>query len=355
VRILVLGSGQFGAGIATALAHDADRPAMVHVAARDLRAARRVCAVAGAHAAAVGSSCVFTPHRVDAADDSGLRALMERVRPGAVVVCVSHQSPEEARGPRTGWSGLLNAAGFGITLPLQADLALRVARACADTGPTALVNACFPDAVNGLIQAAGLPVLCGVGNIGTLAAPPPATLDPADRPRLRMLAHHWHLHAPGHPASEALAWLDDTPLPDLAARLAPVRALTPAARNVLGAWSAAPPLYAAARAGRPWFGHVPGPLGLPGGYPVRIDGPHVTVRPPQALGLDGSLAYNERMAALDGVGVVRGRARFTDSAHRALCALWPDAPREFGADQVGEVCDEFLHLRDRLRKSAPVG
>jgi hypothetical protein len=352
-RMVILGAGPFGAGIATALAHDSRVPVTVHVAARDRNAAGRACTVAGAQAAAVGSSSVFLPHRVDAADGAGLRALLERVRPGVVVVAVSHQAPAESSGPRTAWTDLLDRAGFGVTLPLQADLALRVAAACAETGPTALINACFPDAVNGLIQAAGLPVLCGVGNIGTLAAAVAATLAPPDRPRLRMVAHHGHLHVPAEPAAEAQAWLDDVPLADLAGRLAPVRALSPAARNAVGAGSAAPVVRAAAGAGPPWTGHVPGPLGLPGGYPVRLDGPRLTVLPPAPLGLDRAVACNQRAAALDGIRVADGGARFTDSAYRALSACWPRAPREFAARQVGEVCDDLLDLRDQLRKTTP--
>lgn len=351
-RILILGAGAFGTAVAAALAHGEDEIA-VHVAARNLQAAQRTCTVASYHAAAAGSAAAFTPHRLDLTGEADLHILLGRLRPDAVAVCVSHQSPEEVRGQRTAWSELLREAGFGLALPLHADLLLRIAAACAQTSQTAVINACFPDAVNPLARAAGLPVFCGVGNISTLATAVAATMNPEDRPKLRMIAHHAHLHATAHPDDEAAAWTGEIPITDLAARLARIRSLPAGARNELGAWSAAPVIRAAARAGRPWTGHVPGPRGLPGGYPVLINGRHIEVRAPENLGLDGAIEFNERAAALDGVRVEQGRARLTDQAYQAVQTRWPTAPREFTAEDVKEVCGELLALRDQLRDMAP--
>jgi hypothetical protein len=88
---------------------------------------------------------------------------------------------------------------------------------------------------------------------------------------------------------------------------------------------------------------------------VRIDGPQLTVLPPNGLGLDRAVAFNERLAALDGVTVTAGRARFTGPAYQALRERWPAAPHEFGPDEVGELCEELLDLRDRLRTTVPGG
>ena len=69
------------------------------------------------------------------------------------------------------WAELIRRGGFGLSLPLQAALVTKVARVMAHCAPDcALVNASYPDAVNPVLKALNLNVLCGVGNVGILAA-----------------------------------------------------------------------------------------------------------------------------------------------------------------------------------------
>jgi len=47
--------------------------------------------------------------------------------------------------------------------------------------------------------------------------------------------------------------------------------------------------------------HVPGPNGLPGGYPVRVHGGKVSLRLPSGLSEAEAVARNEQSATRDGV------------------------------------------------------
>ncbi|MCZ0991411.1 hypothetical protein O1M54_48450 [Streptomyces diastatochromogenes] len=177
------------------------------------------------------------------------------------------QSPWEATRAPSAWTDLLSAGGFGIALPLHAVLARNVAQAIRSSRvPTLFVNACYPDAVNPLLHAEGLPVFCGVGNSATLAASLRAVLRPQAGERLRVLAHHAHLHAPADPADEARVWLDDRPVPHVGELLTAHRACSREELNAVTGHTAAV-LAARLAAEQEVHADLPGPLGLPGGYP----------------------------------------------------------------------------------------
>jgi hypothetical protein len=189
--------------------------------------------------------------------------------------------------------------GFGVTLPLQARLAIETAQAIQRIGsPTLFVNACYPDAVNPLLAGLGLPVFCGVGNVATLAVGLRAHLGTAGH--LKLLAHHDHLHAPAHPEDEALAWLDDVAVAEVGKLLARQRGVDRRRLNHITGFAAA--LVLAAMAAEEEIAtNLPGPLGLPGGYPVRLTGRALTLDLPSGLDEAAATAFNERAAAREGV------------------------------------------------------
>ncbi|WP_182873727.1 potassium transporter TrkA [Microbispora sp. H10670] len=349
--VVVLGTGAFAGALVRSFAHLASAPATVHVVSRDLGRARDLCAVAGAHAALAGTAVGFSPHALDVPGGDDLRPLLARVRPAALVLCASDQSPAEMRSTPSAWTDLVRAAGFGVTLPLQAAVVLRCARASAEAGgDTVVINACFPDAVNGMVCAAGVPVLCGLGNVSSLAMALRAHLGVREASRLRLLAHHAHLHPPPSPAEEALAWLDDRPLGDVADILGGIRARPREHLNEMGAAEGGAVLDAVLHEERGYAGHVPGPRGLPGGYPVTITGRDVSLRLPPETAEGEAVAWNTARAELDGLVVDRhGTARPTPRALRALRRHWPDAPAAFGPRDLDDLRAEQLRLRRRLR------
>ncbi|MEU2561477.1 hypothetical protein ABZ626_19395 [Streptomyces longispororuber] len=350
----VLGTGAFARSLLRALAHRPGRLTTVHVVGRTPERACGVAALAAGHAALAGTRVAFVPHSAGLSPAERLRPLLRAQRPALLVVCASPQSPAEARTRDSDWARLLRRAGFGATLPLQAALVRESVLACADASPgTQVVNACFPDLVNPALHGADLPVLCGLGNVATLATGVRARLGVRDDSRLALLAHHAHLSAPEDPRDEATGWLDGTPLTGLRDVLGEVRAMPRDFLNELGAHSAVPALHALTDPSASYAGHLPAPHGLPGGYPVRIDGAALTLRLPPGLSPAEAVAFHREREHLDGIGLGEdGLLRFTPGTHAVLRAHGADLPEAFAPADLPDLSRHLLHLRERLRRTS---
>ena len=334
-------------------------PVHVIVIGRRQDIATQLCYVANTRAASGGRAATFEP-----AAGEPVPVLDGTARLDGVLVCASTQSPWERLTRPSAWTDLVRRAGFGLTLPFQAELALRVGRALAGRGPRPwLINACFPDAVNPLLAQLGVPVLCGIGNIGLLAASAQAALGLPDQRHLRMLAHHLHLHAPAAGEPEALAWLDDE-LVDAARLLARQRATDRTELNHVTGHTAALLLdrLAGGPAAERVDTHLPGPLGLPGGYPVSMRGTELDLRLPPGVTRAGAIEFNQRAALADGVvveggtgtgteaGSETGTVRFGPAAVTELQTLAPDLAGGFAVTELPSATARLRALRDWLRE-----
>lgn len=337
---MLVGTGGLARAVCYSLSAVCAEPVDVVVTGRRPEQVRQLCYVAGTRAACGGTGVRFEP----AGDlDDALTGV------DGVVVCASSQSPWERLRSPSAWTALLGRAGFGLTLTFQAELALRVARSLDGRDPRPwLLNGCFPDAVNPLVAGLGLPVLAGIGNVAMLAASAQAALGLPDQRRLRMIAHHLHLHAPAPDHDDVLAWLDDEPLATPGALLAEARAAErPELNQVTG--HAAALLITGMISGAQVDTHLPGPLGLPGGYPVRIHGTDIQLRLPRGLTHADAVAANQRAAAADGVVVDGDRVVFGQRAAAELDRLAPALAGGFPVDELGSATAELYALRERLR------
>ena len=353
----MVGTGGLARAVCYSLAAVATGPAHAIVIGRCPDKATQLCFVANARAAAGGRAVTFEP-----AAGEPVPVLDGVERLDGVLVCASSQSPWERLTRPSAWTDLVRRAGFGLTLPFQAELALRVGRSLTDREPRPwLVNACFPDAVNPLLAQLGVPVLCGIGNIGLLAASAQAALELPDQRRLRMLAHHLHLHGPAAGEPEALAWLGDEPV-DAARLLARQRTVDRTELNHVTGHTAALLLdrLVAGAAAEPLDTHLPGPLGLPGGYPVCVRGIELDLRLPPGVTRAGAIEFNQRAALADGVvveagaqaGVQAGTMRFGPAAVAELQTLAPELAGGFAVTELPSATARLRALRDRLRGQA---
>lgn len=337
-QIVVVGSGSFARSVCYGLATELRTPADVLVLARDPAKAAEVAFVAATRA---GVSAVPATFRA-AALTADLDDLLGSAEPEVLVQAVSRHSPWEEP---SAWTRFIAAAGFGVTVPLQADLVLDVAEALSRVAPGCLlINACFPDAVNPVLRESNLPIFCGVGNISSIAA----SVRAAD---VQLLAHHTHLHQPADPADEARLWLGGVERQDVAELLAPVRSVKGAELNQIGGHAAAR-LVADVLAGSSVETHVPGPLGLPGGYPVKITGERLALRLPAGIDADTAIAWNHRISALDGVQVRDGRVSFPPRTAEVLKAHLPVLADGYPVRDIRAACAELLELRAHLRGSS---
>jgi hypothetical protein len=348
-RVVVVGSGSFARSVCYSIATEFRGPATVIVLARDAAKAAEVAFVAAARAA-VSARPVQFDHRVaDLADQAALAFVLEELAPDLLVQCASYQSPWERTGAPSAWTELLRTAGFGITLPLQAVPLLDVVETVHKAAPDCqVINACFPDAVNPVLAASGCPVLCGIGNISTMSVAATVSLGRENQRELHLLAHHLHLHAPSDAADEARIWFGGAERDDVGALLAGMRAIDRAELNRIGGHAAAK-LLDALVTGATVDTHVPAPLGLPGGYPVRVRDGRVELRLPTGIDAVTAVAWNQRMTSLDGVHVDGDRVRLPD----AIGEHAPDLADGFPVADLRDACTRLLEVRDQLRTQPP--
>lgn len=335
--LVLIGTGGLARGIAYALA-TTTTPLDLVIAGRSLDRTAELAYVTATRAALSGTSMTVRAITMDLAGDDLARSL-SALDPAGVVLAASTQSPWEHTLAPSAWTAFVREAGFGVTLPFQAEFALRVGRALNAACPRAwFVNACFPDAVNPVLDAHGVPVLCGIGNVSLLAASLRSALGLAPADRLAVLAHHAHLHAQ---PEEARAWLEGEEVAEVGKALAAQRAATRSELNHITGLAAAR-FLTGLLTGAVQHTSLPGPFGLPGGYPVRAAGTHLELDLPAGLSLEEAVAFNQRSAERDGVVVEDGTVRFTT----------PSLP-DFAVHELNRVRTELDQLRTRLRDRPP--
>lgn len=307
-------------------------------------------------ATTAGGRLKVRPIALDWSDDAQLRRVIADLQPKVLVHTASIQSPWTLAGADP-WANLVQNAGFGLTTPLQALLTLRVARALvAESSETVLVNGCYPDAVNRILFFNGLNIAAGLGNIAILAALLSKGLAQwmTEGKQLRLVAHHAHLaavHEKRSLNSAMRVWLDEQPIDEAAASWLKNTTLPRNLNSVTGR-VAAPMLLALAKCMRFWHGHSPGPLGLPGGYPIVIDNGDVQLHLPRNITLAEAKNINMTAGLADGIMIEdSGQIRFSEAASEALERTAPDDARYFiswHASEIEEKSQQLLGLRERL-------
>jgi hypothetical protein len=346
--LTVVGSGSFARSICHSLAV-ASTPIRVSVLARNDAAVEEIVRGCRARAGVSGAPVSFS------GEVSGdLPETLGRLRPDILVCAASTQSPYERRTAPSAWTRLVERAGFGVTLPFQAAIVAGLARALAVASPeTLLVNGCFPDAVNPLLAALGLPVHCGIGNVATLAACLQTTLELPDQDSLAVLGHHAQLSAPDPGMDEVLAWSAGRPVADVGSLLAAARALPRPELNAISGHAAARMLIELL-AGNEIRTSLPGPLGLPGGYPVRLAGRSIGLNLPPGLDRAEAIAWNTRAGMRDGVEVSDGRVWHAPRVAAELARYLPELAEGWPVTALDDVGAAFDALRQWLRLAQPV-
>ncbi|RVD47264.1 hypothetical protein EN750_37760 [Mesorhizobium sp. M7A.F.Ca.ET.027.03.2.1] len=98
-----------------------------------------------------------------------------------------------------------------------------------------------------------------------------------------------------------------------------------------------------------WVGHVPGPNGLPGGYPVELDERgNLSLNLPERLDADEAVTWNRNHELESGLTVDKSTVRF----HGRLATCLRDAgfayADGFEVSELENACQELERVRDRL-------
>jgi len=348
--ILVFGTGNFAARIVFDIAATARAPVHVTIAGRNLERLDWLRVAAGSRAAIFGSEARFDARAVDLSQPEAAEEVISTRRPKVVVQAASTQTPSVITTKGNAWSQLVAEGGLSATAVFQSLFSMRVAAAVPDG--CQMINCCFPDVVNALITARGLPVVCGTGNIAILSNAFAASLDRTTFGDLRLLAHYQCLAPFRRPAGERIGpmprvWVANTEVSDVRARFEGVKLTAEPAIEISGASGV--PLILAMVARETWRGHVPGPLGLPGGYPVFWDGQALHLNLPPVLARDEAIAWNARFEEENGLVVgADGFIRYTGRLADRLRAVSPELASGFAVADVDVVHIAMEQLRAKL-------
>jgi hypothetical protein len=349
-RVWIIGSGSLAQAVCHSLSTIVTEPTSVTVVARAEQAARAISYVASTRARLHGAPVAFQSQRVPFDSPEPIAELAGRLAPNVVLNTASYQSPWEHLSGPSAWTALTRAAGLGMTLPLQAAIARRVAQALAWASPrSTFLNASFPDAVNPVLHCLGLPIFAGIGNVGLIAATLQGALGLVDQETLQVLAHHWHLSTPEE-GREARVWHDGRSVEGVTGLLREQRLTPRHLLNPITGHTAALLMRNLTR-GTSFAANLPGPAGLPGGYPVQIEEFTISLRLPDQLSPDQAISWNQEFAAADGAAVDGfGRVRFSPRVEEVLLPHLPSLVPGFEVDALDAACDELLALRDALRR-----
>ncbi|SDI33651.1 hypothetical protein [Alloyangia pacifica] len=351
--IALFGTGAFASRILFDLAATAAEPLSIAVVGRNDTAMRWMRSAAQARARMFGRDITVSLETANLTSPEEIGRLLDTLTPSVVVQSASVQTASIIGTNATAWSELVGRTSLSLTAPFQALITGHVARAIAERGgKTKLVNCCYPDVVNPLIAGMGLDVLSGLGNVAILSEMFGGMLG-RDSGQLRILAPYqavgpWRRlpsERTGDPA--ARIWIGETEVDDIFARFREAQLTAVPVIDISGASGVT--LIEAVATGRPWTGHVPGPNGLPGGYPVHFDGSAMALDLPtgidQAAAVDFCLGFERESGMIvDADGI----AHYTGSLHDALEAEGCELHRGFALTDLDEAVGVLAALRDRL-------
>jgi hypothetical protein len=352
--VLMFGTGQFAARILLDIAATAKSP--VHVALAGRRPERLAWLRTAGHARAAmfASPVRIATTTADIATAERTGEVIARTRPKVIVQVASAQSASVITMQGNAWARLVAEGGLSATTVFQALLSSRVAKGLALSGHSAhLVNCCYADVANALIAAEKLPVTCGIGNVAILANAFAGELGPGARP-VRVLAHYQTIgifrrlptdrHGPA-----PRVWLGDEEVRDVRATFRAVQLTPEPVIDISGASGV--PMMLAMAAGEDWQGHAPGPIGLTGGYPVRLVGGRLDLDLPAGLGREEAIGWNTALEEASGLLVdAEGRARYTGLLHDLIRAHSPELAEGFAAADLETVYTEMVGFRSRLQQ-----
>lgn len=311
-------------------------------------------------AAAALASCydvTVRTHLVDGRDVGSIANVLRRHPPDLVIQAAALMSPWALGGRNDPTSMAVASAGLGIRLPLQIPVLMATMQAVRDVGFAGPVaNLSFPDATHPLLNRLALAPTVGLGNVAMYVVRARAALR-AERgadavlPLIRVAGQHGHVYGvmnatrPPGSAAGPWVWLDDPAerADDLAyagTSIAPSEVF-----NAVTAASSLPILQALLPGADELRWSAPGPLGLAGGYPVRIRDGNVRLDLPDAVTLAECQQMCAAAASIDGIERIDdGVVYFTEAARAAVADVAPDLAEPLTIADAAARADRLLAL-----------
>ena len=351
--VVITGTGSFAARIVFDIASTANKPVRVVVAGRNRERLDWLAVAANARATIFRRPATFGTFEIDLLAPDAPGRLIAATGPKVVVQAASVQTSAVIAKTGDGWSKLVAEGGLSATAVSQALISSRVAAAITSSGkPIHLINCCYPDVVNGIITALGHKVVSGIGNVAILSSVFAGRCCPAEPSRIKVLAHYQNLapfrrkrHERGGTAPRV--WIDGIEIGDVYGRFAEIKLTPEPVIDISGASGV--PLALALAGGTDWVGHSPGPHGLPGGYPVRVQHQQLALDLPPGITMEDAVAWNAAFERNSGLFIdADGNARYTGRLQERLREHSSTLAAGFQVKDLETVYLEMLHLRESL-------
>ena len=351
--VLITGTGAFAERLVFDLAITAEVPITVAVAGRNRERMDWLVRAGNGRAALMARPVTVAAAPVVWDSPETIAGTLADFEPGVVVHAATVQSPKDVRGADDPWTRLLRkAGGFGATGLLQMLLAGRCAQAMIVAGNDgAFVNASYPDLVNPVLAAKGLPVSCGLGNVEIVAALLAGDLGIREAGALKVLAHHHNLSDMRAPPDARDApprvWVRGEEITDVYRRFAHLHLPDDPLDGIAGTTGVN--VVTALAGHRDHVGHAPGPHGLPGGYPIAIRNRALSLDLPDGLTAADAVAWNRQFGAHEGMTLGEdGRVSYSARARAAFAAVSASLAEGFHVDDIEAAAAEMLDVRRRL-------
>ncbi len=347
-RVVIIGVGDVGGRFARLLAATGEVGELTLAG---------LCRGEGPFIAATLSSCHEVIARfieLDATRQADVETLIRDAQPDLIVQSGSLISPFTLFTRTDPVARTIVDAGLGVQLSAQLPIltsVMRAVRGVGYAGPVA--NISFPDVTHPILERLDLSPTIGLGNATIILARARRALRERtvasgaaaeDMPLVRLVGHHNHVYGavlakpPESPDDRVRVYLgeegeraDDLPYGGY-----PLR--TDWSLNEITTCSSLPVLRALLPGAAPLRISCPGPLGLPGGLPVRIADGSVALDLPDGVEVDEAVAYLERFMRRDGVAGIAadGTVTYTEAAQEAVRELDPVLAEPLHPDDAQE-------------------
>lgn len=320
-KVMLFGAGVVGSHLIDLFARGDDEFDLTVVARNGVTLPERVN-LAIAVAMNLGYSPAVHHAPMDVTDTSLIAELISKIQPEIVINATSVQSFWVISTLPQKYYNILREAEIGPWLPNHLSLAKKVMEAVKMSGCRPwVINVSFPDAVNSILTKVKLGPDVGAGNVGNSIPTLRRAIALATGLDLRSIevkfvAHHYvgnRIATFGDPGSapyhlSASSWGED--ISHLLSEVEIFKSFTSHLKRtrgiqgqIMAASSAASVAKSIARQDGTLI-HVPGPLGLVGGYPVRIIGGSIRLDLPNSLNIERAIEINELAQINEGISKI---------------------------------------------------
>lgn len=330
-HLLIFGLGVLG-GMTLDLIARTSRSVRITVGVRDVEKGQIRARLSQLVASNLGYDQTIEVVGIDVADTDRVAELIASVRPDVVFNATTLQSWWIVPSLPADLKRQLEVACVGPWLPMHLSLSLSLMRAVRSSGIAPLVvNGSYPDAVNPTLAKIGLAPTVGIGNVANtipvLRHSVAQLLQvPVETVAVRFVAHHFvSFRLPGSGDTGRAPFHLAVYSSQERTHVDPARifGLLPTAfrrtRGLAGQGmtaSSAHQILQAALFGSASVLHAPGPLGLEGGYPIRLSGRSLQLALPEDLSEESALDINRRGQWFDGIEAIGddGTVAFSEPA-----------------------------------------